>query len=313
MRVLITGAAGNLGSMLAKHLMNASDYELLLMYHKNKINYPVYKNTKLINADLSIKQSLYKACKDVDCIVHFAGVLFKAKPEKFLPQTNTGYFKNLLDVAIECNVKKVILCSFPHVEGETGFNNPATGHLNGKPQSVHAKTRLEEEKYLFEKTQNTNTVPVSIRPGMIYSKGILMIDAAKWLAKYWLLGVWKKPTQIHLISLLDFLDATEACIRKNTSGIYHLGDDGKVTLQEFLDIACKYWGYKKPWRMPLWLINTAATLCEIYSGIFDAKSPLTKDFIKIGKASYYGDTTRMKNELLLELKYKDIFEGKILL
>ena len=38
-------------------------------------------------------------------------------------------------------------------------------------------------------------------------------------------------------------------------------------------------------------------------------SPLTRDFIKIGMVSYYGDTGRMRNELLKELKYKNYKEG----
>jgi hypothetical protein len=68
-------------------------------------------------------------------------------------------------------------------------------------------------------------------------------------------------------------------------------------------------GYKKPWRMPNWMIMTAAQGFEIVSAVFNVKSPLTKDFVKIGQVSYYGDTTRMRKELLPELKYKTVEEG----
>jgi len=40
---------------------------------------------------------------------------------------------------------------------------------------------------------------------------------------------------------------------------------------------------------------------------------LTKDFIKIGRCSYYGDTRRMKQELLYTLKYPNLRAGKNLL
>jgi hypothetical protein len=49
---------------------------------------------------------------------------------------------------------------------------------------------------------------------------------------------------------------------------------------------------------------------EISSLLFGTRSPLTKDFIRIGLVNYYGDTTRMRNELLEELKYKTFKEGK---
>ena len=45
---------------------------------------------------------------------------------------------------------------------------------------------------------------------MIYGRGILMIDAARWLARRRLLCVWKEPTLFHLLSTADFLRATES-------------------------------------------------------------------------------------------------------
>lgn len=149
--VAITGAAGNLGSLLANSLVEKG-IPLHLLIHKKDISDNL-KNTdgvKVFRTDLEKEDSLQEALTGIDVIVHFAGVLFKANPEKFLPKTNTIYFRNLLNVAIEKKVKRVILISFPHVEGESTPENPATGHLNGSPESMHARTRLEEEKLLFE-------------------------------------------------------------------------------------------------------------------------------------------------------------------
>jgi nucleoside-diphosphate-sugar epimerase len=264
----------------------------------------------VVRADLAKKETLLSAVEGVDVIVHFAGLLFKAGPEKFLPETNTQYFRNLVDSAILCGVHKVILISFPHVEGPTSTMHPARGRLDGAPISIHARTRLEEERYLFDRVKT----PVSLRSGMVYGKGILMVDAARWLSERRLLGVWTERTQIHLISKVDFCTAVSNAICKSTiKGIYHLGDEGKISLQEFLEAACKVWGTRRPWRVPLWTIYTVAEICELFSGMFGTKSPLTKDFIDIGRVSYYGDTTRMREELLSCLQYPTIHEGKIIL
>ena len=64
--------------------------------------------------------------------------------------------------------------------------------------------------------------------------------------------------------------------------------------------------------MPLWMIMNAARFFELWSRLFNTQSPLTVDFIKIGMVSYYGDTTRMKEELLPELEYKNFREGLVL-
>jgi nucleoside-diphosphate-sugar epimerase len=267
-------------------------------------------NIQIFKADLEKKETLYPALKGVSTVVHFAGVLFKARPEKFLPVTNTFYFNNLLDAAIKAGVRRIILISFPHVEGETTPQNPATGRLDGKPISVHATTRLQEEKDLFRKCAEAGVEAVALRVGMVYGRGILMMDTAEWFGRHYLLGIWKKPTYIHLISKDDFLSATTAAIDKaDIHGIYHIGDDGIQTLQEFLDKVARYKRYHKPWRMPDWMIMTAARGFELFSALFGTRSPLTKDFVTIGKVSYYGDTERMKKDLLPELKYKTFEEG----
>lgn len=308
MKILITGAAGNLGSLLARHLFAQGVGSLRLMVFRRDVptDLRVIGKTEIVRADLSKRESLIAAVKGVDVIFHFAGVLFKADPEHFLSTTNTGYFRNLVDVSRENGVRRIILISFPHVEGPTSIERPAKGRLDGTPISVHAKTRLEEERYLFANAAE----PISLRVGMVYGRGILMVDAARWLAKRRLLGVWKERTQIHLISKDDFCSACTAAITNNAaSGIYHIGDEGTVSLQEFLELACRQWGLGQPWTMPLWLIYTAAELCEFYSRITGSVSPLTRDFIDIGRVSYYGDTERMRRDLLPVLKYRTINEG----
>ncbi|MFT3993124.1 MAG: NAD(P)-dependent oxidoreductase [Dysgonomonas sp.] len=311
LRIAITGAAGNLGSLLS-HGMVERNLDLHLLIHRKNIEQDLQNrdNVSVFRTDLANKATLVQALDGVDVIVHFAGILFKANPEKFLPETNTQYFNNLLDVAVAQKVKRIILISFPHVEGENTPDNPAKGTLDGMPESMHARTRLEEEKLLFEYGKKYNFEPVSLRVGMVYGKGILMIDAGQWFARHYMLGIWKKPTYIHLISKPDFVNATIAAAEKpDIKGIYHIGDEGVQTLQEFLDDITVYKKSHKPWRMPVWMIMTAARSFELFSAIFNTQSPLTVDFVKIGMASYYGDTERMRKELLPDLKYKTYKEG----
>lgn len=308
MKILVTGAAGNLGSLLARHLLSQSPHQLRLMVHRRDIpdDLRVPGRTEIVRADLDKRDSLAPAVTGVDLIIHFAGVLFKARPERFLPTTNTAYFRNLVDAARERGVARVILISFPHVEGPTTFTATATGRIDRLPLSAHAQTRLEEERYLLAQVPS----PISLRVGMVYGRDILMIEAARWLAARRLLGVWREPTAIHLISREDFCAACAAAIdQPQASGIYHVGDEGHLTLQEFLRLACRTWGYAPPWVMPLPLIYGAAALCESYSRITGSVAPLTRDFIDIGRVSYYGDTARFRAELVPVLQYPTITEG----
>jgi hypothetical protein len=157
-------------------------------------------------------------------------------------------------------------------------------------------------------------VPISLRAGMIYGKGVLMIEAARRLLERRMLGVWRKPTWIHLISLPDFLCSVGAAIEgTGVQGIYNLGDEAPLTLQEFLDRAAAHWGASRPWRAPDWAFYLAAGCVEAYALLFRTGSPLTRDFIKIGMASYVMDTRRMRAELLPRLLYPTLTEGIVLL
>jgi nucleoside-diphosphate-sugar epimerase len=311
MNVLITGAAGNLGSFLSRHLLDSPHHLKLMIHHKRPPQeIAAHPQVVVYPADLGQIETLYPPCEGTDCIVHFAGRLFSPQPERFLPETNVSYVKNLVSAAQASGVGKFILISFPHVEDETSPENPAHERLDGTPESVHARTRLEAEQHLFAACENAEMVPVALRAGMIYARGVLMIEAAHRLLERRLLGVWRRPTWIHLISLPDFLNCVQAAIEgPDVRGIYNLGDDAPLTLQGFLDRAALHWGTPKPWRAPVWTFYLAAWCVETYARIFRTASPLTRDFIKIGMASYVGDTTRMKAELMPQLSYPSLDDG----
>jgi nucleoside-diphosphate-sugar epimerase len=308
---LITGAAGNLGGLLARHLMPGG-HELRLMYHRTPLSADLLSapNVRGVQADLADPSTLRAAVAGVDVIVHFAGRLFSPRPETFLHETNTQWFANLLTAAVDAGVGRIILASFPHVEGPTSVEHPATGRLDRIPISVHAATRLEEERLLFERTTNTPTTPVVLRLGAVYGRGILMVEAARWLAKRRLLCVWPEPTLYQLLSTKDFLRATEAAVGKTgVHGIYHVGDERPVTLQEFLDAACKVWGYPAPRRLPFWMIYAGASACEGFAMVAQTTSPLTRDFVRLGRVPHWGDTRRARAELISELRYPTLESG----
>ena len=314
-RILITGAAGNLGGLFARHLAPAG-HRLRLMIHRTELAPDLTRapNMEVVRADLGKPEMLTTAVDGVDIVVHFAGVLFAPHPERFLPITNAGWFSNLVGACLDARVGRIVLISFPHVEGPTTPDHPATGRLDGKPISVHARTRLEEEQLLFARTEGTSTTPVVLRLGAVYGRGILMVEAARWLACRRMLGVWREPTWFHLLSVPDFLAATTAAALKDgVHGIYHVGDERPVILQEFLDRACDTWGYARPRRMPVWMIVLAAGACEWFAALLGTRSPLTRDFVTIGRVSHVGDTSRARRDLIPTLVVPTLDDGLAML
>lgn len=282
------------------------------MYHRTPLppDLAAAAGAVAVKADLADPSTIPPAVRGAEVVVHFAGRLFAPRPERFLPETNTGWFRNLLAACVDAGVSRVILISFPHVEGPTSVESPATGRLDRRPVSVHAITRLEEERHLFARTPATRTTPVVLRLGAVYGRGILMVEAARWLARRRLLAVWKEPTLFQLLSTADFLAATEAAVvNVGVSGIYHVGDEQPVTIQRFLDEACRVWRCRPPRRLPFWMIQTAAWGCETYGLLAGTGSPLTLDALKIGRVPHWGDTRRARQELIPQLLYPNLESG----
>jgi nucleoside-diphosphate-sugar epimerase len=315
MRVLITGAAGNLGGFLARFLLD-SPHRLRLMTHRTEIGSDLGASgsVEVVQADLSDPSTLEGVCTGVDCIVHFAGVLFEPRPARFLPLTNVAFVQNLLDEALAGGVEKFVLVSFPHVEGDTTPEHPASGRLDAEPPSVHAQTRLQAEREILKRSEGSGMTPVILRSGTLYGRGVLMLEAARWLMRRRMLPIWRKPTWYHWLALPDFLSCVRAAIEgEGVTGVYQLGDDLPLTIQDGLDRFADHWGYPRPLRLPGWTFYAAATVVEAFALVTGKASPLHRDFIRIGMISHAGDTTRMKKDLLDQLAYPTLEDGLILL
>jgi nucleoside-diphosphate-sugar epimerase len=286
------------------------------MIHKSVLPFDIsgHANVSICRADLGHAGTLQQACAGIDCIVHFAGVLFAPLPEKFLPKTNVAYVKNLLEAAKSAGVRRFVLISFPQVEGETTPDRPARGRLDTTSKVIHFRTRLEAERFLFEACQSTSMVPVVFRSGMVYGEGIKMVEGARWMLRHRLMAVWEKPTWIHLIALPDFLAALQAAIEKdNVSGIYQVCDDAPLTLQDFLDKLASTYNLPRPWRLPAWMFHLAGISCEMAALLVRTAAPLNRDIVKAGMTSCVADNSRMKRELLPVLAYPTFDRGSKLL
>jgi nucleoside-diphosphate-sugar epimerase len=309
--ILITGASGNLGSRLARHLL-PSPHRLRLALHKSPLPSELsgHANVSVCRVDLAQPQTLPQACAGIDCIVHFAGVLFAPLPGRFLPKTNVGYVKNLVQAAGNADVRKFVLVSFPHVEGETTPDRPAVGRLDATSNVVHFRTRLEAERYLLASCEGSSMVPVVFRAGIVYGKGIKLVEGARWMIRHRVMAIWTQPTWAHLIALPDFLAAMQCAIEgQDVRGIYQVCDDAPLTLQDFLDKLADHYKCPRAWRLPKWVFHLTGIGCETAALILRTAAPLNRDIVRAGMTACVADNSRMKRELLKTLAYPTIAEG----
>jgi uronate dehydrogenase len=107
MIVLITGAAGIVGSMLTEPLQDAGH---------------IVRRTDLLASegieplDVTDAEAVATACAGVDAIVHLAGIAGEAGYDAIIP-INVGGTNNVLLGAVAAGVKRVILASSNHAVG----------------------------------------------------------------------------------------------------------------------------------------------------------------------------------------------------
>jgi len=153
MKVLITGGAGYLGTVLSQHLLNEG-YQVTaldnLMYNQASILHLFRdKNFRFIFDDVRNKEFLQKIVKEHDVIIPLAAIVgmpaCKANPDLAI-DVNYKQILNIVEVATK---KQIII--LPNTNSQYGSSsNVITENSPFKPLSLYAETKCNAEKAILD-------------------------------------------------------------------------------------------------------------------------------------------------------------------
>jgi nucleoside-diphosphate-sugar epimerase len=112
-RVLITGAAGRIGSSLAEQLKER--YDLRLHYHHTIPEHPPVADIHV--ADVAVYDQIAPAMEGVDAVVHMAGDPRTSASWEDVRDRNIVGVYNIYEAARQAGVQKVVFASTNHVMG----------------------------------------------------------------------------------------------------------------------------------------------------------------------------------------------------
>lgn len=144
MRIIITGAAGFVGSHLANSLSEAG-HEVTTIDAKPSLA----KRTRYINVDLADPLRTLRNVKDCDCVVHLAAILGVDRTETKPLATLDGNIlmtKNVLEACRMNHIEKLLLSSSSEVYGASE-KLPMDETLVPQPISVYGVSKLVCEEY----------------------------------------------------------------------------------------------------------------------------------------------------------------------
>jgi len=112
-RILITGAAGNIGSALRRGLRGG--YPLVRLLDIAPLS-AAEAGEQIFSADIRDMAALERACAGIDCVVHLAGQAVEAGWDKVLPLNIEGCY-NMFEAARRQGVKRIVFASSNHAVG----------------------------------------------------------------------------------------------------------------------------------------------------------------------------------------------------
>jgi nucleoside-diphosphate-sugar epimerase len=312
-KYLITGATGFIGSHLAKDLAEKGMRLKCLVRHsstKAAVQFLSGLGAELITGDLTNRESLGAAVKDVDTVLHLGGGGRIDMPEDVCFRINVNGTRNLLEACLRHgNIKSFIHVSTCGVMGNIK-NPPADETYPYQPENMaysRAKTEAEKVALTFK-----DRLPVTvIRFPMVY--GIPLIDGdlsqiegvtpMSMIFSAVKKGQWiyfgDGMALIHGIHVDDNVHGIELAAEKGKVGeVYILADEKAVPMKTLIEISARALNVPTPRRhIPLPMAIALALLMESAAKLTRRKPMLTRELVRGFATTRAFDTSKARREL----------------
>lgn len=140
-RILITGAAGAIGSALRTGLRGC--YPLLRLSDVRDMA-PADAGEELAPADLRNDAAVKAAMTGIDCVVHMGGIPVEAPWQGILEANIIGSY-NVFEAARECGVKRVVFASSNHAVGFHRASRTIGIDVEPRPDSRYGVSKVYGE------------------------------------------------------------------------------------------------------------------------------------------------------------------------
>ena len=181
MKVLVTGGAGYIGSVLVDRLITGGHQVNVIDDLSNGYLENIHKDAKFFQGSILDTDLLNKALDQIEVVLHLAAKIRveegESKPELY-KQVNIEGTLNSLKLCKEKGVTKFVFASTAAVYGNPD-DFPVTESSKEAPVNVYGQTKLEIDKYLAKNTVDQGISAISFR--FFNVGGALKNAEGKWL------------------------------------------------------------------------------------------------------------------------------------
>jgi UDP-glucose 4-epimerase len=166
MRLLVTGGAGYIGSIVAKHLLDAGHQVVVFDNLENGHRAAVPRGAELVVGDLLDREALGRVANSgLDGVLHFAALALVSesvsKPERYY-RTNVGGTLNLLEAMDDAGIQRLVFSSTCAVYGEPD-ETPIRETAVPRPVNAYGASKLSVDLMIGDFCRAHGLGAVSLR------------------------------------------------------------------------------------------------------------------------------------------------------
>lgn len=266
--VLITGATGMVGSLLAKETRQAGYTVRAMVRPTSDLSSLEGLEIETVQADLADLESLPEAIANVDYVIHTAAHVGEWGPAEKYRAINVVALEAMLIAARKAGrLKRWVQISSLGVYAAThhyGTDETTPTDLAGL--DGYTATKAEAEVLLNQTIQQHDFPATIIRPGFIYGPGdrhvVPRIIERLSAGQMKLIGDGQK--KLNNTYAGNLVDAIMLAMNKDESigETFNIRDERLVTREEFVGAIADYMGLPMPKRVPEWLARSAVGFFE---------------------------------------------------
>ena len=175
-RVLVTGAAGYIGSVLSRLLLDSGcqvrGLDSLLFGGESLLGVYNHPRFEFLRGDVRNGQDVRHAIQDVDAVIHLAAIVGDpacAKHPQLAQETNLEASKLLLSLCNESKtIRHFVFASTCSNYGKMQGDQYAVEETPLRPVSLYAELKVKFETYLLESKTRNNFFPTALRFATVY-------------------------------------------------------------------------------------------------------------------------------------------------
>jgi len=298
--ILVTGGTGFLGSYILKRLIE-KDFAVRAICRNNKlpsyIPQHIFDKIEWVNGDVLDVVSLEEAMEGINTVIHSAGIIsFVKKDRKEMYQVNVDGTANVVNIALEKNVKRFIHISSVAALGRTlhgGHVNEEKKWEESKVNTHYAKSKYKAELEVWRGISEGLT-GVILNPSTVLGYGDWNTGSCSIFKNIFEEFKWYPPGINGFVNVEDVANITVSLMESDISEQRFIVNGDTWPFKKLMDTIADSFGKKHPSMKVTPALTAIAWRMEKLKSMITGKTPLlTKESARVAHSKTYFENDKI--------------------